>query len=173
MKTFRRTMITVAAVAGIGILAPSALAQQQSPPDNSAIDEYTESVPGATGNKPSSSLGDGSGEAGSGGGSLSPSTIAQLEALGADGAAAAALADAGSPGKGGGSGSVRDRGPGSEPGAAQGGSVSGIESVVSQVLGDDDSGGMGILLPLILLGSLVAVGAVAALTRRRGDQVSG
>jgi len=62
-------------------------------PGNSGIDEYTEGVPSAGGEKPTS----GTGSGGGGASVVSPQTTEQLAKLGAEGAAAARAAEASSP----------------------------------------------------------------------------
>ena len=78
------------------LAVPSAAIAQQpqtnAPPGNSAIDEYLETVPGATGNRRPTPPGSGGGAA-----TLPPAERARLERLGPDGKALADVVDATSP----------------------------------------------------------------------------
>lgn len=151
------------------LVLPSAAEAQQTtaPPGNSGIDQYVETVPGATGNrrperKPGGTRG------------LTGETRRALEAQGEDGARAADLAaasapetPASSPAKGGG-------GKASGPDAAtplvraEGSSRSPVEAVVEAVAGGGGESGMGPILP-ILLALMLASMIGAALLRRRSD----
>jgi hypothetical protein len=147
-------------------LPAGAAAQSTAPPGNAGIDEYLETVPSGSGNKsvvPKRGSRDG----------LSPSTVKALEAQGADGKLAAELAASTAPAtsakpsaSGSGSG-----GNGSAPGVklrdepAQ----SPITAVVDAVTGASGDGGMGLLLPILLIGTSAAVLA-AALARRRAAE---
>ncbi len=164
-------MLLVALLA-VGLVLPAAALAQ----DNSAIDEYTESVPGAGGDHPSHDQGGGgSGGGGDGGASLPQSNADALESEGAAATAAANLAEATAPDRPAGAGSVRD------PGANESASSSGGESqddagqgapsigdVVGGVTGGSDSDGLGIWLLVILGATLVAAIALALARWRRG-----
>jgi hypothetical protein len=118
------------------------------------VDQYTEGLPGAGGERPSSGEGSKSGESSPGssstgtssgtesatqeGGSLPAQSARELKSRGKDGAAAAELAQV--------TGPTRDSAPTSD---------------------DSDSSGTGILLPLVLIGSLLAVVTLAVVRRRR------
>ena len=137
-------------------------------PSGSEIDQYAQSIPGACGNQeqgvPPSKGGDssgGGGGLGSSGAPISASTRQLLQGQGAAGAVAESLADANAPrirNKGGGSAGGHGKGSG---GGGDGQSQAG--AALDSLLGSDD-GGMGIVLPLILLG--VAVGGGLFVTRR-------
>ena len=120
--------------------------QTTTPPGNSEVDQYTETVPGACGNQsPGGGGGSTDGSGGSDDGSAVPqSTVDQLSSEGAAGEAAAGLAVA------------------NAPRANQGGGGSASESNGS------DDGGMGLLLPLILAGVAGAGIAYVFLRRRAG-----
>jgi hypothetical protein len=138
-------------------------------PSGSEIDQYAQSIPGACGNQEQGGpQADGGGSSGDGGGPgssgapISASTRERLQDQGAAGAVAASLADANAPrirdSDGGGSDGGQGKGSG---GGGDGQSQAG--AALDSLLGSDD-GGMGIVLPLILLG--VAVGGGLFITRR-------
>jgi hypothetical protein len=143
------------------------------PHGNSEAEQYSETVPGPCGNQPANpgtpSTG---GSGGSSSSSIPPGTLNQLQSHGAAGQNAAALAEAGAPSGGSAQGS---NGTGSNGGGAGGGNQSsggGAVSGVSDALGGDSGGsGIGLLLPLILAGTLVA-GIAYWLMRRRAGPVS-
>lgn len=145
------------------IAIPGTVLAQELPPDESGIDQYVESVPGAGGDRTSEP--DGGSGGGSGGGSaLTPQVSNALEERGATGAAVSDLAKATGPdadGDGGGGQSGRAHG-GSAPGdkaltgvALASDQGSGTAGVVSAVFGGA-GGGMGVALPIILAGGLLA-----------------
>jgi hypothetical protein len=154
----------------VALLAAAPAAAQDTivaPPGNGAVHAYTEVVPGAGGDRPA---------AGKGGGSAprSPSkvlghaTATQLERLGSDGRAAAAIAAAGAPApptpaqraKGAALGATA-RQKGRSIAATEGGGRAG--SIATALTGH--GGGMGLLFPLLLGGTLA--GAVVLLGARR------
>ena len=175
-EMFPRASLTSAILAALVALvaAPVALAQE-----NSAVDEYTENIPGAgggAGNTGSNGGGSG-GSGGSGGGNGSAGTQAQgggeelpaavneqFQNAGADGAAAAALAQSTTPeGSGGdagvtggssstgGTGSNQDGGSGSSQGTgSQAGGVQGIDAESLPASGD---GGVDDILGVVTGGS--------------------
>jgi hypothetical protein len=147
-----------AAVALVLMATPTgAIAQQpttNAPPGNSAIDEYLETVPAATGNQRPRAPGDGPAP-----GALTPAQRARLERLGPEGKALVGVVDATSPART----SVRVR-P-TAPADAHGRSPLG--EVIAAGAGHDGGAGMGIVLPAILLASLLAVVALAVARRRR------
>ena len=90
------------ATAALLLVMPAPALAQTLPPGNSGVDEYTEGVPGAGGETPSSKSGDdGAGAGGETGGSgpggssdvLPEDIVSELTSSGADGKAAAALAE--------------------------------------------------------------------------------
>lgn len=136
------------------LAAPAAAQQVNAPPGNSGVDEYLETVPGATGDRPS-----GSTERSR----LPPSARDELAREGADGRAAAELAERGA--------GTQDDATKATPsealkrGKADGGGT--VGTLGRAVSGSDE--GMGVWLPLLLLVS--AAGALAAvLFQRRGTQ---
>jgi hypothetical protein len=147
-----------------GLAAVPAVAQQQivAPPGNSAVDEYTEVVPGAGGDRPTS------GATGTNAQSpvavLGGENVQQLEQLGADGRAAAQVAAAGAPAKVKDNGKVLGDREGQSIAAQDGGGRA--QSIASALAGD--GGGMGLLFPLLLAGTLVT--AVAVLGARRASR---
>lgn len=155
---------------GVALLMPSsALARVIAPPGHSGISEYVEVIPSSAGNAapPGSVRGSGSASAGPqalahlGHGS---SADARLAKLGKEGQAAAALAASTAPPPASrvasGSGSAAAKSSGSQGGSAA--------SAIGDALTSSDSGGVGILLPLLLATALIAaVGVVASRLARR------
>ena len=144
-----------ALVALVLLATPAAAAAQapqtNAPPGNSAIDEYLETVPSASGNrvpKPPAS-----GEA-----TLSAAERARLERLGPDGKALADAVDSTS------APAAAPKRDGATPVSGQGRSP--LSEVFDAAVGRDGGGGMGVLLPVILLASLLGVVALAVLRRR-------
>jgi hypothetical protein len=156
-------------------------------PADSEIDQYAESIPGACGNQQNDPDGGGSGGGGSGGGgdgsgdagsaasgAIPPSTVQRLQDLGANGAETQALAEANAPrirGDGGGRGAaVIDRQRPHPLLGSEGtrGSDPGAGSVLDSLLGSDADDGMGLVLPLILLG--ITAAGIVFFTRRRMSQ---
>jgi hypothetical protein len=152
------------------VLPASAVAAKVTiaPPGNSGVSQYQEDVPTAKGNQPSSSIapggGGGGGTKGPGASSgLSSSTLRALDNQGSAGRKAAALAEATAPGAG-----HPARPPASKiTGGSQDSGSSPISSVVKALTGSSSSGGLGPLLPIILLASLFGAAALALLRRRR------
>lgn len=124
------------------------------PSGNSAIDEYLETVPGASGNhKPRRpAAGDDSGA-----GALTPAQRARLEQSGADGKALADVVDASAPAR-----ATPKQNSTPAPISTQGRSP--VREVVVAATGQG-GGGMGTVLPAILLASLL--GAIALVLMRR------
>lgn len=143
--TFSKT--TVAILLGVLMLAAPAGAQQNNaPPGNSGVDEYLETVPGASGNRPTTRDSDGS--------PLPAGARAKLQRQGSDGDAAAQLAERG------GADSKRSV-PQSLSDPTDNEGI--IASLGRATTGSDD--GMGIWLPILLI--LSAAGALAAVLWRR------
>ena len=135
-------------------VVPSAQADRvTAPPGNSGVDQYFETVPSATGNRPPGA----SGSANHAGPGVSARTQSRLARLGKDGRAAAALAQQTAPGP-----LARSHPPTSS--GAGGGSP--FDAILHAV-GGDQSGGMGFLLPAILIGSALLGGGFAMLRRRQ------
>src|SRR5438270_1223913 len=145
------------------------------PPGNSGASQYAESVPTASGNQPTSSLPGGGGSQGGGGGqggsggpggsAVSSATVHALSAQGAAGTAAATLALATAPSRASSPAGARHRGgPGSGVTATGGqqqvtgasvGAPSAAGSLVKALTGSS-SGGLGLLLPVLLAASFLA-----------------
>jgi hypothetical protein len=169
----------VFAVVAILLAAPAAAQAQSTPKSNSALDQYTETLPGPGGDKPSNHLGGGGG--GGGGGNLPPGVFEELQSHGAAGVGAGTLAQA-TPGVGqNGNADAAAGGPNGKAAAGKhairgetrnedGGSS--LTDVLS-ALGGSDSGGLCIFLPILLGATLVAVVAVAVGRLRRRGQPGG
>jgi len=169
-------------VLAAALMAPSAAtAAAIVPPGNSAVNQYTQTIPTSKGNKEVRQKGDGSPSK-----TLGHSAAKKLQKQGKDGSATAALAAAGTPaaaaasGSGSGNGgSANGNGGGSTAGAgsatgaggsaAQGGGgldgskavagaedgESGLGQVVGEVTGTSSSGDLGLLLPLAIIAACV------------------
>ena len=149
------------------VLPASALATTRTiaPPGNSGVSQYQEDVPTAKGNRPSNTIVPGGGKHGPGSssGALSSSTLRALDKQGSAGRRAAALAEATGPSA---TGSSEGRSTNSNAGNQDSGS-SPVTSVVRALTGSSSSGGLGPLLPIILVASLLGAAALALLRRRR------
>lgn len=168
----------------LALAAPSlaqARVQKIAPPGNSGVNQYLETVPTAEGGQPTSTVhpvgagvrgpggpGPTAGHPGSSaGGAISSSTQRALASQGPTGTAAAAVAQATAP-----------RGPRSlshRQGAGANSPVSAAStnegsspqaSVLKTLTGATSGGGLGPLLPIVLIGSVLAA-AVLTLVRRR------
>jgi hypothetical protein len=145
--------LIVLALPAAAVAAPGTL-----PPGNSGANQYTETLPGAGGNEPTRGIGDKGGA-----GARTPAKVlgqanaAELEALGPEGRAVAQLAAATAPARSGGH---------AHEGGASGSGSSGVAQVLGQLTGTSGSGGMGLLLPLLIAMAIVAAAAYA-LGRRR------
>ena len=152
-----RPLSALVALVLVLLAAPGAATAQtpqtNAPPGNSAIDEYLETVPGATGNQRPRQPGS------KGGAVLSPAERARLEKLGPDGKALADAVDATAPAP------VKAK-PGTtiDTGKVEGRSP--IAAVLEAAVGGDGGDGMGFMLPVILLASLLGVIALVVLRRR-------
>jgi hypothetical protein len=154
-------------------ITPSASARKRTiaPPGNSGISQYLESIPTASGSRPTNTLHGSVGVppgSGGGGGGVSSATAKSLAAQGADGLAATSLARATAP-------SVRPRrGAAIGTGAASGSMVaatlgagrSPASSVFKALTGSSAGGGLGPILPAVLIASLVGAAGLALLRRR-------
>ena len=144
------------------------------PPGSSGVSQYDETIPTAGGSRPTNtvhpvgggSLGSGGGGS-AGGGAVAPSTQRALTARGPAGVAAAALAQATAPSQ---PRSVSKAGGAprsSIPTASSGNVSSPFGSVLKVVTGSTSSGGLGTVLPVILIGSLLGAAALALVRRWR------
>jgi hypothetical protein len=177
-------MRLIAVALALTLAAPAqavARIQTIAPPGNAGVGQYLETVPTAGGGRPTNTVhpvgGGARGSGGSGGPGATPgsggrtaiasSTKRALAALGPDGVAAAALAAATAPvGR-----SVPAQAPGTAPrssvSAASAGRVpTPATSVFKVLIGSTIAGGLGLLLPIVLIGSALAA-AVLVLLRRR------
>lgn len=153
----RATMALVVLALSWPAAAQAQIPQTKAPAGNSAIDEYLETVPGASGNKPALAPGR------SGGAVLTTAERARLERLGSDGRALADIVDAASP--------STKQGSTAELRTPSGDGRSPAREVLGAVDGDDGGSGMGLLLPAILLAALLAAIALALLRRRAASRV--
>lgn len=188
IKSMRKTWIT--ALVALIVSAPAvARPRTIAPPGNSGVSQYVESIPTAAGGRPTSTItpsggGGGGGrrdrptstitQSGGGGGggrggssALSPANQAALVRQGSDGVQAAALARATAPAK---TAAASHRGAvtGVRPHApvAAGSGPSPATALVKALTGSASGGGLGPLLPVILVVSAVGAGLLA-LRRRR------
>lgn len=152
-------LLSAAIVALVLLTVPQAATAQSpstnAPPGNSAIDEYLETVPGATGNQTPRRSSDGSE---SGRAALTRAQRERLERAGPDGEALANLVETTSPA----AKSPQSDGPATAPEAGR----SPAGEVVGAATGQGGGGGMGFVLPAILLASLLAAIAVIVMRRR-------
>jgi hypothetical protein len=162
-----RALVALVALA-LALPAPS-LAQApptNAPPGNAAIDEYLETVPGASGDaRPrQGARNDGSG--------LTAAERARLENAGTDGKTLADAVDATAPAPAPArTAATRERRERESANRGAGELQPGGRSPVGEVLGtftggDRGDGGMGIALPAILLGALLAALLLVLLRRR-------
>jgi hypothetical protein len=147
------------------IAAPAADAAPTTiPPGHSGASQYTETLPTAGGEKKTDAIQGGGPGGGEGGGSppaspeqaLGSENARRLEKLGPEGKAAARLAATGATGPGGARHGSR---------LASDGGSSPLKQIAGELTGTSGSGGMGLLLPLLIL--MTAVVAVAFLLIRR------
>ena len=175
-------MRRIAIALAVALAAPS-LAQARvhkiAPPGNSGVGQYVETVPTADGGQPTNTVhpggvggsggrgGTGRGPGATGGGAIAASTQRALAKQGPTGDATAALAAATAPSRtrpAARSGDARSTSSGSPSFAGQGSSPS--TSVLKALAGSTSGGGLGPLLPIALIGSVLAA-AVLTLVRRR------
>jgi hypothetical protein len=142
------------------------LAASIAPPGKAGADQYFETLPSSGGNvAPPAGAG---GNSGSSSGALARigngrAGASGLAHLGPDGTAAAVLAVATAPTP------APRRGHGAGPAGASGAGAS-TASALTHVLTGSDSGGLGIVLPLLLATTVIAaLGLAGARLRRRGD----
>ena len=171
------------AIALAVVLAAPSLAQARvhkiAPPGNSGVGQYVETVPTADGGQPTNTVhpggvggsggrgGTGRGPGSTGGGAIASSTQRALAKQGPTGDATAALAQATAPRSArpaSASGYGQAKASGSPTSAGQGSSPS--TSVLKALTGSSSGGGLGLLLPIALIGSVLTA-AVLTLVRRR------
>jgi len=147
--------------------AQPAGAAQVTPPGNSGVNQYTETLPGAGGDQPTGGANKGqNGTGNDGGASLSPAAERALRAQGQIGAEVAGLAS---------TAPQHPQGQGARPAGKRhagpvGSGGSGLGNVVDRLVGSDGSGGMGIALPIVLGSSLLGALLLIALRRRGGER---
>jgi MYXO-CTERM domain-containing protein len=133
-------------------------------------------VPTAKGNRPSATIvpGGGSHGPGSSGGAISAGTVRTLDGQGSAGRQAVALAEAAAPVADATSRSSRRPGAKVKAPTAPGANVSQqpsgaspITGAVNALTGSSSGGGLGPVLPIILIASLFGVAMLALLRRRR------
>jgi hypothetical protein len=149
------TALLVLALA-LPALAHANAPQTNAPPGNSAIDEYLETVPGATGNtrpRPSQN--------GAASGVLSAAQRKRLDRLGPDGRTLADAVEATAPVT-----KPTSAQPKPKPQLGEAAGRSPTRELLDAVGGDDGGGGMGVVLPAILIAALLAAIAVVLLRRR-------
>jgi hypothetical protein len=155
--------VVVSCLAVLALLGGSAAAQSE-PPGDSEIDQYAPTLPDSEGDK---AIGGGGGNGNDDSG-LPPSTAAELRAAGADGETALEIIDetAGSSGSGrSDENQTADAGSGGGTAGANDSSDESVPGTILEGLSAGDSGGLGLLLP-ILLGVVAGVGAFVLLRRR-------
>ena len=149
--------VLAAIAAFVLVLSPAALAQSpqtNAPPGNSAIDEYLETIPSASGSvRPRGP--------GGGAGALTPALRRRLDRLGPDGRTLARLVA-----------STTSEAPRAVPArrevaAATSASRSPAGALIAAATGQDDGGGLGPVLPVILIASLVGAGTAVVVRARR------
>jgi hypothetical protein len=144
----RRSVVALV-VAALGLL-PSSAAAQNVPPGNSEVEQYFETVPSGSGNAPPARSGPGAPSAAP----LPEKARRKLAALGPDGQAVIELAE----------GNGAPPTPKRRLDATDGGG--GLLPALGDALTGSRDGGLGVMLPLLLLATLVA--GVAVGLRRRG-----
>jgi hypothetical protein len=155
----------IVAACALALLAPAAASAQETnaPPGNSGIDEYLETVPSASGNRPTGRI-----LSGRPGTRPTPERAARaLRGRGRDAQAPERLVRETAPRQ-----ASRGRARGGRTGATEppgAGGDSPLRSVARAVTGDGGGGGMGAALLAILLGALAAATGLAAIrvVRRR------
>ena len=164
-KKSRAVAVIASALAGLVLAAApvSARVHKLAPPGNSAIGQYLEVIPTAAGGQPTSNL-TGSGKSGSSS-AISASTRRALGAQGALGSADARFVQ--------GTGPSRHTSPRPKALAVRPvrpalvSSPSPVSSVLKSLAGSSGSGGLGLLLPILLVGTAVGGGALALWRHRR------
>jgi hypothetical protein len=185
---FPRLRLVAFPVALLLALAAASAADAHSrtvaPPGNSAVSQYLETVPTASGAKPTASVqlhggphagevavggsgGRQGGGAAAGGTPISSSTAKSLAAHGPVGALAASVALATAPRSGRRDAASRiARSSHSQTSAAVASSPMAPSSVLSAVAGSSSGGGLGVLLPILLAVILLGGGGLAIVRRR-------
>lgn len=155
----RRLAIPLACLLLATLPAGASAQRGNAPPGNSGIDEYVESIPDAGGNRPTEGIGSVEGAS-----RLSRRSQRALAARGSVGTAAANLAGATAPEK-------RRLDP-SEEGRSED-AASGPASAVRRAVTGSGEGGMGLVLPVILVLTVLAAASIAVArwtTRGEGQE---
>jgi hypothetical protein len=181
MGSMNKIFLLVALAAAAVPSAATARSTTVAPPGNSAVNQYLENVPTASGSRPANTIhvggggvsggsGGSGGSSGSGGGGSSAVSAGTQQALsrqGGDGLAAAALARATAP-AGIHSASQTSSAAGSNP--APGSGPSAVGTLVNALTGGSSEGGLGPILPVILVVSAIGAVLAAIRGRRQHDQ---
>ena len=178
MRQMRKLLVLSLAL--IGCIAagpiPAAMAQGS---DNSAVDEYTETIPGAGGNHPTGDDRNGGGDSGNGA-QLPGASGDDLRAASPDGAAVADLAEETAPATAAAGGEGTARGPSGSRGVGEGSQAregsspkdaGGIADTIGTVLtgSPGGSGGMGVAFPIAIIAAALGALGVLLYRRRSGD----
>jgi hypothetical protein len=193
----RLTIALTAALAFPALAAAKEPSRTIAPPGVSGIQQYVETVPTAQGGEPTTSVhsggsghggpghsggggitGGGGGGSGGGGGDTSnradgsaipSSTQRAMNSDGASGQAAAALAarTAPTPSQQGGSGAHVSEVPSGVSSAARSTSPSPVSAIFKTLTGSSSDGGLGTVLPIILVAALLGFSGLAIVRRRR------
>lgn len=187
MRLTDARLVAIAAISAALALAPAAAAAPivLDPPGKAGANQYFETIPTSNGNAAPPSGGTATKPPTIDASGPGKSALHQLQKLGADGQAAANFAEASAPPasptgshgqRGAGSssanrdGSGNSDGSGTNPAAAAASATGGSAfSGIFHVLGGSDAGGIGVFLPILLIGSLVSAIVAAGWRRRRGD----
>ena len=157
-RPYRFQMMTRASLVAMAVLflygSPAHALTHVAPPGNSGVSQYQEDVPSAAGAVPVTKLP----SAGNAGQALPHSVVTQLDRAGTSGRAAAQLANRTAPA------TVGVRGSHSGANAPAASSVGG--QISGAVIGGS-GGGLGLLLPLALVGFLIVAIAIVLVRHRR------
>lgn len=159
MKTTGLLRPLFVAIGMLAVYSGPASAERVIPPDNSAVNQYTETFP-TTGGDATDDRDPRSPQKVLGGGNAD-----RLESLGPDGRAAAELATKTAPDTEAGKRDSR-AGPGQRD-AGDDSDDSALAEIVSQATGSSSSGGTGLLLPLAIVAAIVVSGLY--FWRRKGE----
>jgi hypothetical protein len=148
-----RTIIAIACICGFtfGFGAAPSFAQ-----GNAGVDQYTEHIPSASGEKPTKTTVPSGSSDRAAPSVLTPRQVEALEAKGEDGEAVVRLVDA----------TGLERPKPAETDAPGAGGRSGIAGIVSALAGGDGSG-LGFALPVLLIATALGAVAYAAVRRAR------
>jgi hypothetical protein len=154
VSTFPHTRRSLAACLGLSalcLLAPSIGHATTAPAGNSAVQEFVESLPDGSGLRTSNDIADFRGEALASGRVVDERTRRALTGGGRDGRAIVSLAEASGP---------RPSREAHDPRSIERGE-SALGAAVKRVAGGSGPGGLGLLLPIVLLAGLLAASGYA------------